>query len=699
MANTEVGAAYVTIFPQTDGNFSKQVGRQIGDGVGGGISSKAVAMGNIMSSALSTAANVAVGAVKDIVGGAFEGFADYEQLAGGVEKIFDQADIGKIMGDANEAYRELNMSANEYLASINQTGAAFAQTMGDQKGYDTARTGMLAIADYASGTGRNLDELNEKYAMITRATSSYQSIADQFSGILPATSADFLEQAQAAGFLGESYSKLTEVPVAEYQEAVTKMLEKGVADMGLAGNTARESTETISGSLAMVQKSWDNMLAGLMNEDADIGQLVDNLVRSLGTAAGVIAPKIAELVANVVQELPGALASALQGSGDMLSGIFEQMFGGPMPELPINVGAFAETFRQLGESVGQAFGELPQLDVQGFATVVANVVNAVQPLLQALIPVFAGIASGIGSYLSYVIERFNAAVSFVNNVVTPVASAVYNAVMPVVQEIASTVGAVITEVTSVFGDSASNLSSMAQSTFPAMASTVRAAMNAVKAVVTPVWNAVRSVVSSVCGSVRSIVGAAWPTIQNVVKTASDGIKTAITGIKSVVSSVRSTFNSIKQAMADPINKAKDTVKGVLDRIRGFFPLSIGHVFSNLSLPSIHVNGGSPPFGIGGQGSLPSFSVSWNAKGAFFDDPTLIGVGERGAEMLLPKRGQMMDDFAEVLSGKMGAQQGDGRPNVYVGDITVTPQSALYDLLMELGETMLADRRRGGKAVA
>ena len=251
-----------------------------GEGIEGMSSKWAMAgkAAKIAGAATVAAVGASAVAVGNLAKKSIEAYSNYEQLAGGVEKIFDQANIEQIFADANNAYKNLNMSANEYLAAINQTGAAFAQTMGDQKGYDTAKTGMQAIADYASGTGRNLNELNDKYALITRSTSSYQSIADQFSGILPATSKGFLEQAQAAGFLSDSYSKLTDVPIDEYQEAVTKMLEKGVTDMGLYGNTAKEAATTIQGSLAMTKSAWENLVTGLADPNADLGQLMDNLV-------------------------------------------------------------------------------------------------------------------------------------------------------------------------------------------------------------------------------------------------------------------------------------------------------------------------------------------------------------------------------------------------------------------------------------
>lgn len=195
-----------------------------------------------------------------------------EQLAGGVEKIFNEMDYDKIKKDASEAYKTMNLSASDYLRMINTVGATFSETMGDEKGYNVAKKGLQAISDYASGTGADINTLNDKYKMISRSTSSYLSIADQFAGILPQTTDDFLKQAQASGFLSDKYKKLTEVPVAEYQEAITNMIERGVDKMGLLGNTTAESTQTMTGSLAMLKTSWDNFLSGT----GDLSQVVES---------------------------------------------------------------------------------------------------------------------------------------------------------------------------------------------------------------------------------------------------------------------------------------------------------------------------------------------------------------------------------------------------------------------------------------
>lgn len=309
----EVGTAYVTIMPQTK-SLTKELSNSISssgfasacakEGKAGGAGFASGITGALKGAALLGAGVTAGKALVDGIGQAINQYATFEQLEGGVEKIFDQADTAQIFADASNAYKDLNMSANDYLESINQVGAAFAATMGDQAGYDTARQGMLAIADYASGTGRNLDELNDKFALITRSTGSYQSIADQFSGILPATSEAFLEQAKAAGYLGDEYTSLTEVPIDEYQQAVTNMLTQGVTDMGLYGNTVAESTETISGSIAMTESAWANFVTELGKSDGDVSTATTNLTEAVGAVLKNIGEEIPVIIQNAMAALP-----------------------------------------------------------------------------------------------------------------------------------------------------------------------------------------------------------------------------------------------------------------------------------------------------------------------------------------------------------------------------------------------------------
>lgn len=130
-----------------------------------------------------------------------------------------------------------------------------------------------------------------------------------------------------------------------------------------------------------------------------------------------------------------------------------------------------------------------------------------------------------------------------------------------------------------------------------------------------------------------------------------GVASGITsGIGSRISSAMS---QLKEAITEPINSAKEKVRQILNKIKGFFPLSVGRIFSNLKIPRINVSGGKAPFGIGGLGTKPSISVSWNKKAEnipyLFSGATLFGAGESNDEVLYG-RSALKRDISEAVQG-------------------------------------------------
>ena len=128
----------------------------------------------------------------------------------------------------------------------------------------------------------------------------------------------------------------------------------------------------------------------------------------------------------------------------------------------------------------------------------------------------------------------------------------------------------------------------------------------------------------------------WNKIKSACQTAVSAIKNKFNDLKDAAGKVKRWFEDIRKSIADKIGAARDAVDKAIKKIKGYFPLSIGKIFSNLKIPKITVSGGKAPFGIGGAGSLPSFKVKWNAQGAVFDQPTIFsthqglqGVGDGG----------------------------------------------------------------------
>lgn len=135
----------------------------------------------------------------------------------------------------------------------------------------------------------------------------------------------------------------------------------------------------------------------------------------------------------------------------------------------------------------------------------------------------------------------------------------------------------------------------------------------------------------------------WAKIRSACSTAVTGIKNKFNDLKDAAGKVKKWFEDIRKAIADKIGAARDAVDKAIKKIKGYFPLSIGKIFSNLKIPKINVSGGKAPFGIAGKGKLPSFDVKWNAEGAILTKPTifgavgntLLGGGEAGKEAVAP----------------------------------------------------------------
>jgi prophage DNA circulation protein len=185
----------------------------------------------------------------------------------------------------------------------------------------------------------------------------------------------------------------------------------------------------------------------------------------------------------------------------------------------------------------------------------------------------------------------------------------------------------------------------------------------IKAKATAVWNSIKSAVSVVANNVKANF--------NTMKTA---VTNVWNGLKKAASTV---WNGIKTAITTPINAAKKAVETAIDAITGKVKSvkNIGSkafkILSGLKIPKISISGGSAPFGIGGKGTKPHISVSWNKKAMenpyMFSGATLFGAGEAGDEVLYGRRA-LMRDIAQAVGGGSIIMNVYGSDNMSVNDL-------------------------------
>jgi len=145
----------------------------------------------------------------------------------------------------------------------------------------------------------------------------------------------------------------------------------------------------------------------------------------------------------------------------------------------------------------------------------------------------------------------------------------------------------------------------------------------------------------------------WNSIKANVTAAVNGLKATVsTAWSSIKSTASSKWNAIKDAILKPIQTAKDKVKGIIDKIKGFFPVNVGNIMSHIKLPHFSITGS---FSIKNH-TVPKLNVDWYKTGGIFDSPSIIGVGEAGAEAVVP---------LDKLWSKLDAMQSGQTNNFYI----------------------------------
>lgn len=122
-------------------------------------------------------------------------------------------------------------------------------------------------------------------------------------------------------------------------------------------------------------------------------------------------------------------------------------------------------------------------------------------------------------------------------------------------------------------------------------------------------------------------------VKNAVTTVISFFKNLKTNVVTVVTSIKNSFSGVYDKIIDPFRKAYKFVKDIVDQLKNLFPINVGKIFSNVQLP--HFSWGLKKAG-DSKLKFPDFApIKWYAKGGVFNNPSIIGVGERGREAVVP----------------------------------------------------------------
>ena len=206
-----------------------------------------------------------------------------------------------------------------------------------------------------------------------------------------------------------------------------------------------------------------------------------------------------------------------------------------------------------------------------------------------------------------------------------------------------------------------------------------------KAFALATWESIKVTIMTVWTSIQSFLLTVWNAIKAAAAIAWEGIKASALGpVYTLVSAIRNNWSAIqsatsaaweaiKNAIITPFSNAYQTVLGIVDKIKSYFPIKLGNLFT-FKLP--HISVGSKTVKVGDQDvSVPTFNIDWYAKGGIFKGAQVIGVGENGPEAVVP-----LDKFWDKLD-KMST--GETNINIYINGTDKDPKLIALEVKRQL----------------
>lgn len=680
-------------------------------------------------------ANVIKSVYSDGVGESMDSVADAVLMVKKNLGDLSETDLTNLTQQAITLDELYGIDMNETLRGVNSLMQQYGLTA--QEAMDYIVVGTQNGLDKTNELGDNLSEYAGKFSQAGYSASEYFQLLD--NGLKNgAYNLDKVNDAinevttrLVDGTIGESigsFSTKTQELFTSWQNGGAtqkQVIDSIVADIGnctnqqealnlaaLAfGTMAEDGNLKFITSLTSVGSTYDSVKGsaqGMFDATTTPMQQMESNTRKLQQALVPLGKKLAELANAILPPLVSVITT--------IGGWFERL-PGPVQNFVIILGALLAAFIALTPviaAISVAMGAL-NVSMLPIIAVIAAVAAAIAGII-AIIQNWGAITQWFGELWNTICTGIGAMVdslkAWFSNLWTHLQS-VWEGICNVVQTAVMLLGSIIQGAVDIItlpfqmiwenckGIVSSvweGIKSVVSSAIHAVSSTISSVMGAIKNVISTVWNAISSKVSSVLNTikttvstvfnaVKSVASSIWNGIKSVISSVVDGIKSKVSsvfnGVKSTVTSIfngikntaTSVWNGIKEAIIKPVEAAKNAVKGIIDKITGFFS-GMKLELPKIKLPHFKISGKlslSPP-------SVPHLSIDWYKEGGILTKPTVFGMngsslmagGEAGKEAVLPLKG-FYDQLEHILSSRMNT----GKMEQYLAVIANNSSKGIY----------------------
>ena len=260
---------------------------------------------------------------------AVSALADYQQLSGGIEKLFG-SDAQSVIDNASKAFKTAGVSMNEYMQQVTGFSASLISSLGG----DTAKAAQYAdriitdMADNANTFGTSLTSIQyayqgfakQNYTMLDNLRLGYGGTASEMERLISDASKMVKEQQELNVTVKEG-----DMSFGNIANAISVVQKR----MQITGTTAREASQTISGSISQMKAAWQNLLTAIGTGD-NLDQALNDFVDSVQTVADNIGPAIKEMAPRLTQ----AFIQVFREIGPIIADVITDVFIGALKSIP-----------------------------------------------------------------------------------------------------------------------------------------------------------------------------------------------------------------------------------------------------------------------------------------------------------------------------------------------------------------------------
>lgn len=344
----------------------------------------------------------AVAALAGVGKSALDAYATYEQAVGGVDTLFKDAS-GTVQKYAAEAYRTAGVSANEYMAQVTSFSASLISSLGGDtaKAAELGNTAMIDMSDNANKMGTDIETIQQTYQSLARGN---YAMLDNLKLGYGGTKSEMERLIQDANKVKQANGEMGDLSIDKFSDVV-QAIHIMQQQMGITGTTADEAAKTIEGSVGMMKAAWQNWLAELGKDNADINGLTKQLVDSVSTVIQNVGPRIAQIITGITAALPQLFASL----GSTLPALVMQILPpvlGALGQLGTMLLTSATTW--ITTSLPQLLAQFQSWVTSSLPSFLQNGLTMVTNLLQGIVQALPQIASTAVIVLTTLLDGLSA---------------------------------------------------------------------------------------------------------------------------------------------------------------------------------------------------------------------------------------------------------------------------------------------------